>query len=246
MSESSEKTRQQLSTNRALTRELDQTGFDLPGVLEEVGLTVADLRDRKILDVGVGGGLAFAQARKLGLDYYSVDILPVHKTENIPEGERTKPDIVLENIRIELIANAGRLVASDFTVGLPFSSSSFDVVLSSCAAPMYARNPQEAKRSIIEMLRVSRGMVAFSSDMDEAGFDTLGAPSGPASFRFPLKEFLEELKGCGISFEIITKQINVFWGNTQSTHIDTSKKNNALFYEKARELLNDPDYPVIK
>lgn len=276
MSESSEKAGTQHTTDRPLNQEYAPWKGMEDTVLDHVGLSIEDLRDKKTLDVGIGGGLALSEARKLGLDYYGVDLLPVKEQEYELESydaykefdEPTRREEMKRKLLRRAESNPSRVIVADAQIALPFSEDSFDVVLANKSALLYARTAEQVKRAIIEMIRVSKGIVATSESFNNDGkFVNLYSrnPYGPElmaefgkkdeSFNLNLKEFLDTLRECGISYqrgwddpEYAQLIAEGLWQKpyTHWLHIDTSKKDDAKFYQIAKQLLDDPRYPLIK
>lgn len=215
--------------NRGLTSELNlQEEVKGRGILELLGMQIEDIAEKRVLDVGVGGGRALHQARKASIDYYAVDILPVVDPATAPSDVARE---ITGQMQIELTRIAqeypGRVFAVDATQRFPFRDNEFDVALSAVSMPNYARSPEGAIMSMLEMVRVSREKVVFCKAWHEDnayGLVSIGIE--PYQFNFELKRFLELLGGFGINYSISDSHRieRVFRG----THLDLGNKNQKL------------------
>ncbi len=162
------------STNRGLCWETDhRMKMELRmrepvnfGVLDILGLGVVNIINKKVLDIGVGGGRALEQARMLRIDYYGIEVIPGIDFKPQPldkwdDGDR------LGQLRFLATIHPGRIVCADAGEALPFRDDSFDTVLSCIAIPEYLRYPEQVTTSILEMIRVSAGRVVFSQGETE-------------------------------------------------------------------------------
>lgn len=196
------------STNRALTE-----GY-APGegsILKILNLSLADLAGNKTLDVAVGRGNALKEALERGYDYYAVDIVPVIPQVN---AITQRAYSYLQEINKQY---PGRIIGADAAAALPFADSTFDLVMSCIGLPEYARNTEEAVNSILEMIRVSKGKVAFDAGLK--GDEIVRTKH----LRFPLNKFLLFLKPYGIGYEI-KECTHPQLIRTQSVHLDVSQK----------------------
>jgi hypothetical protein len=169
-------------------------------VLEALGLRLADITP-PILDVGPGGGRALEQALLAGLDAYAVELNSVTSTTVrgfMPSRLGLRQNISRENFKRLLNTYPGRIKVADAAVQVPFPDRMFNTVIASYSLPLYARNPQEAITSISEMVRVCKGLIAFTSKkqidevMDNDTVIELGI--GNNLFRFRMNAFLNHLK----------------------------------------------------
>ncbi|MDP2632201.1 MAG: methyltransferase domain-containing protein [Candidatus Curtissbacteria bacterium] len=71
-----------------------------------------------------------------------------------------------------------RFKIADATEHMPFPDSSFDVVLACLSLPNYARNPQEVINSILEMIRVAKEKVVFTTSFPDISAFPILPPSG--------------------------------------------------------------------
>lgn len=118
----------------------------------------------------------------------------------------------------------GRVFAADAASALPFRNNSFDLVVSCMALPGYAASIYEAKRSIMEMVRVARERVVFSGGWqdDQQGTIRVGTGEGVV---FPLKQFLDSLHNLGIAYAQKYSIIGDEGGHRRSIHLNVSSKN---------------------
>lgn len=196
-----------LATDRGLSSQLNRRdGYPGRGVFEILSIGMDDLAGKRVLDVGVGGGRALEHAMEVGLDYHGVDILPLVDANNLAENKRQN---VLEMQRRFLDTSEkfpGRLTAADFcTESIPFEDNSFDVVLSAKALPGYARDPNEARLAINNMIRLAREKVIINGGWNEksnpSGLVYLGGGGGEL-FAFRMKEYLDSLSERGITYQL--------------------------------------------
>jgi hypothetical protein len=154
---------------------------DSHGTLASLGLTIEDIRDKKTLEVGTGGGKSFEEAiTHFGLDYYGVDVLPGVSLYD-PEW------VEMQNRLMRRIAQyTERFQTADACVRIPHVDSSMDVVLSAKALPGYARSSKEYVTSVLEMIRVSKGLVAFNESMSDEGWVTFGKGDAYSFFFYNL------------------------------------------------------------
>lgn len=202
-------------------RHLVDRGF---GTLDLLSLSREEIEGKKVLDIGIGGGVAVGEALLAGMDVIGFDILPAYSIEDIrkiAQYDERDAKIVIE--RTEMLkdlakTNPSKIVAGDGTVSLPFTDDSFDIVTSTMALPGYAQTEAEAKRAINEMLRVARERVVFSQwSSDKDGLFTYGIQGH--EFKFDLFGYLDGLKDKGVFYKVKT----AITGD-KSIHIDCSRK----------------------
>lgn len=196
-------------TNRGIARE-EFYGRTIGGVFDLLGLTIDELRGKKILDVGTGGGRTLDESRRIGLDITGVDISPVIST--VGQGKLVSDKRMIEVAQSELRTVAetypGSIVGSDATVALPFKDNSFDIVLSHLGLPGYSRSPKELATSILEMIRVAKERVVITGKSFEEG-DSEGVSevgTGGSEFNMAYKKFLDFLtEKYGIKIKVIPR-----------------------------------------
>lgn len=225
-----------IPTSTGLTPEYSKE-YKSKGYLDCLQISIDQLRGKKILDVGCGGGSSVKEALSQGLDYYGVDIIPAINTNSRKPPNMSVEIFNLVRIKIKqkqtelskLIKEyPDRIIAVDAGKSLPFRDDSFDFVLSHLAMPGYTRNMNEVVISLLEMIRVAKGEVIFSGGWDDENEESNGLVSigvEPDDFYFPLKSFLEDLKEFGINYKLLNSRKFL---STSSLHIDISKKNNQL------------------
>lgn len=207
-----------LLTNRYLSTNLPLTGDNCDervtekgltpdhwsGELELLSLSLEDIRGKKTLDVGVGGGRALEQALQNGFDYYGIDVAPAAQQNKFrPVMSAVREQVALDNLKRVIGKYPDKLVVADAARYIPFPNNSFDIVLACISLPNYARNPQEVVNSILEMIRVSKEKVVFTTNFsDISEIDELQRQGiGMNKFNFGLRKFLDALAEYGITYE---------------------------------------------
>ncbi len=94
-----------------------RTAYEVKSYLQEVGLTMNDLRGKKLLDIGAGTGYFVKEAVRHGVDAYAIDILPPDSSGHLPRSE----PIVPAEIPTFVQGSAYQL---------PFADNTFDVIVS--------------------------------------------------------------------------------------------------------------------
>ncbi|OGG16857.1 hypothetical protein A3D77_00275 [Candidatus Gottesmanbacteria bacterium RIFCSPHIGHO2_02_FULL_39_11] len=175
-----------IMTNRGIQREVKSDRRIIGGVFDYLGLSINELQGKKLLDVGTGGGKTVEESRELGLDITGVDIAPVISLKGEDEFSKQMVTDVQKELREVTRKYPNSVVGADATVALPFMDSSFDIVISHCALPGYARNPKELAVSILEMIRVAKERVVITGKnfsgrdmegLDEFGTGRMGVPN---------------------------------------------------------------------
>lgn len=231
-------------TNRYLSNNLPPTG-DLcderikrsglsvgikESVLDRLCLTEADLRGKCVLDVGTGGGRAYEQAMQnavtFGWDYYAIDLAHIVTEKGFRDSRSAlREQVAIDNLTRVIKQYPDHFRTADATRRIPFPDRSFDLVFSCIALPSYARNEQEAIRSIFEMIRVSRGKVVFNFRYDESNPNApVPAGVGRTSFTWVGKKLFDALTEARVMYEIRhSDQPDVEYAErTFSAHLDVS------------------------
>lgn len=246
-------------TNRYLSNKLPPTGDTCdqelvkkglppdkwPSVLEVLCLELDDIRSKQVLDVGIGGGRAFEQAQKNkdkhGWEYYGVEIAHVVRGPKFrPAAAAFRESIAIRNLERLIQAYPEYFRTADAAKQLPFPDNSMDIVLSAISLPNYARNSQEAITSILEMIRVSRNKVVFTTNIkdinDPGQLVELGV--GKHRLKFAMKRLFDELVKVGVSYELRKMEPQELMPEgVVSAHLDVSNKNNPELLKLREELL---------
>ena len=194
------------STDRGLTREFNtREGRQRDGVLELIGVGIEEIKGKRVLDVGVGGGSEVRQALEIGLDWYGTDILPLVDATSLTGVRKANVEEMQRRFLALQKAYPGRFEAADFcSLRIPFHEDEFDIVLSVGALPGYAQTPREAMISLFNMIFVARERVVvnrgWNSDSNANGEVNLGTDE--SRFRFPMRDFLESLSEAGIKYTL--------------------------------------------
>lgn len=232
-----------LVTNRGLTRELNiRDRKPAVGSLDMLGLSIDEIVGKKVLDVGVGGGQSLIHAMELGIDYHAVDILP--------EIDTSSTDSLLGRINVQSMQKKlasvmekypDRVKVADFCKeNPPYDESSFDVVMSAGSLPGYARSGQEVIRSILNMVKVAKEKAIFSY-----GWNKIKNPQGivtfdkgKSGFKFRMKEFLDILGECGVSYNLRSEASSSSESDRSmiSIHLDVKNKNTNLLLAEENKI----------
>lgn len=214
-----------IMTNRGVLKEVGAVGNTIGGVFDKLGLTIKELRGKKILDVGTGGGRTVDEARRFGLNVVGVDIAPIINTTG-PGSDFDKSNVnsITDSLKEVAKTHKDSIVGSDATVALPFRDMSFDIVFSHLGLPGYARNPREFAISILEMIRVAKQRVVISGrefhESDAEGVHQVGPEKN--DFRIAYKKFLDLLENdYGLRVNIIPAS-NLM--SIPAFHIDVTRK----------------------
>lgn len=155
-------------------------------ILNRLGLTLNDLRNKKVLDLGSGNGELGRAAKRLGLEVISIDKDPfIAQAEDshrklIEEHEKKSGepiewamsqkeiDSMYENLYAER-KNAFELDIPHLVLGdamqLPFKDGVFDLIISHASPPTtWTESPGAKRQTIAELARVLRngGELRFS------------------------------------------------------------------------------------
>jgi len=202
-----------------------------PGVLDALSLNINELKGKKVLDICIGQGNTILEGHQLGVDIYGIDLVPAFNPT--PEERIASPQVaeLIDKARLKLIdinsKYPGKIFAADGTSSLPFKDDFFDISYSHLGLPGYARSPEEAVNSLLEMIRVSKEKVAINPVWEDLHNkrDYLVCKSANGKFKFRLQDFLKSLDKYGVKFE---PQIERFsgWETIESNiHIDCTRKN---------------------
>ncbi len=194
-----------------------------------------DLKGKKLLDVGTGGGRVIEESRQVGLDIIGVDIIPAISDQR---AEKARTDL-------EAVAKKypGSIIGADATESLPFRDNSVDIVFSHLALPEYARSPKELAVSLLEMFRVARERVIITGDdfQDKyyEGFTPFG--TGTTQFEIAYESFLDFLvKNYGIKYRVIpatlSRVIPAFDFDVTAKQLNKLKAENSTIIKEAERL----------
>jgi hypothetical protein len=232
-------------TNRGLTSTLNQRdGYPTLGNIDLLGLTLLELKGKKILDVGMGGGRTLKHALELGLDCHGLDILPLIDTESLDSPKRNT--VLEQQFAYEETRSLypSRVKAVNFcTTTIPYNYDEFDIVFSAVALPDYSRTTQEAELAILNMICLAKEKVAFHCGWNP-GINYLGnvvLGTTPGLFQFEMKKFLDHLiKIAGIQYDIILPDGSDSNPLTTNLHINTQGKNRVELQKIYESHLGDP------
>lgn len=217
------------------------------GELEYLDMKVEELSPGRVLDVGIGGGRSLLQALQLGIDIYAIDLALRARVGGTHPGATTqaREQIALENLQAVKDEYPQRFVEADATQRIPFADDYFKTVIACMSLPHYARNSREAVTSILEMIRVARGRVVFTSPYPAIPEHDLLAEIGIGRnrFNFRLAGFLHALEAYGINFswKQVPNKSAYNNGNIVSAHLDVSKKDQERLNSERQLLLDSAD-----
>ncbi len=202
-------------------------------VLEILGISLEDLRGKRILEVGIGGGQAFEQAqvhaKKFGWQYFGVDI--AHLRGAVGFGlVQQRQQLAISNLEEVIDSYPNHFRAADATKEIPCLDDAVDVCLSCLALPAYARHQAEAINSILEMIRVAKEQVVFTigsrpidDDNRMVEFGITDERNGFKRFEMDLQSLFDELELCGIKINFTETDFGRA-SHVVSAHLDVSSK----------------------
>lgn len=204
---------------------------DQLGELDYLGIMPSELTGR-VLDVGIGGGRSLQQGVQNNIDIYGLDIALIANIGTLTPGARTqlRQRLARENLTRIKSDYPERFIEADATQHIPFPDNDFDTVIACLSLPIYARNLSEAKRSILEMIRVSKSKVVFASGYSQipkaSEMARYGVGVRDNIFEFCLVDFLKSLEPLGVShsWTSVNNQSTIERRDIVSAHLDVSKK----------------------
>lgn len=115
-----------------------ERGFE--SYLESLNLSLDDLRDKKILDVGSGAGRFSAEAKAEGV-------------ENIISLD---PELGLQELKERAKELGATKLVGAKAEAMPFKDESFDLILNNFSLPMWSESPEALDQAFREELRALR------------------------------------------------------------------------------------------
>ncbi len=227
-------------SNRSLSQDLKPTSGEYTRdgtVLEILGISLDDLRDKKILEVGIGGGMAFEQAqvhaKEFGWQYFGVDLAHLRGAVGFGIAAQRRQLIAIGDLQSVIDIYPDHFRAADATKEIPLPDDAVDICFSCLALPAYARHQAEAINSILEMIRVAREKVVFTIGTHSVDREHRIVEFGITDERNELRKFEMDLQSLFEELELARIEISFTetdFGNAShvvSAHLDVSSKDTA-------------------
>ncbi|MBU0612604.1 class I SAM-dependent methyltransferase [Patescibacteria group bacterium] len=144
--------------NSELWKEYKPTARGAQEYLEDFGLTLKDLRGKKILDIGSGLNEFANDLRDENLDITSIDpfygLSKEEQEELYKNGYEDGEERLTELLDKLKSGNRSSKLVAGRSEDMPFASGSFDLVISHYGLPFYAEDGEKLKQFFLELSRI--------------------------------------------------------------------------------------------
>ncbi|MDO8523110.1 MAG: methyltransferase domain-containing protein [bacterium] len=145
--------------NEHLWEEIRPTARGMSEHFEDFGLSIDDLRGKKILDIGSGLNQLANELKEDNLDITSLDplyALSAEEREALYEDYEDGSEELQKLLHQLKSENRSSKLVAGRSDALPFANDSFDLIISHYGSPFYAEDAEKVTQFFSELNRVLR------------------------------------------------------------------------------------------